>query len=78
MVGTNELKLKQGFRALFGTTVFGYLRRHRMERARQLLLHREVSVTEAAGLVGYACPSRFAAAFRRQFGTRPSALRRGH
>lgn len=78
LVGTNELKLKQGFRTLFGTTVFGYLRRRRMERARHLLVHRELSVTEAAGLVGYACPSRFSAAFQRQFGTRPSALRPRH
>lgn len=78
MVGTNELKLKRGFRLVYGTTVFGYLRHHRLEHARQLLLARQVNVTEAAALVGYACPSRFAAAFQRQFGSRPSAVRRGH
>lgn len=77
MAGTNELKLKRGFRAVFGTTVFGYLRHQRLEQARHLLMHRRVSVTEAAGLVGYACPSRFAAAFRRHFGTPPSAIRLG-
>jgi AraC-like DNA-binding protein len=77
MAGTNELKLKRGFRAVFGTTVFGYLRRQRLEQARHLLVHRRVSVTEAAGLVGYACPSRFAAAFRRHFGSPPSAVRLG-
>jgi AraC-like DNA-binding protein len=78
LVGTNELKLKRGFRAVFGTTVFGYLRQRRLEQARQLLLEHRVSVVEAATRVGYACPSRFAAAFRRQFKTSPSSLRRGH
>ena len=36
-VGINDFKLKQGFRQVFGTTVFGYLHSHRMERAAQLL-----------------------------------------
>lgn len=77
-VGINELKLKRGFHAVFGTTVFGYLRHHRLHAARELLLRRQVSVGEAAWRVGYACPSRFASAFRRQFGASPSAVRRGH
>ncbi len=74
-VGLNELKLKQGFRSLYGTSVFGYLRAHRMETARRLLAQRELSVTEVALRVGYANPSKFAAAFRRHFGVVPSALR---
>lgn len=77
LVGVNELKLKRGFRVVFGTTVFGYLRHHRLHCARELLLRRQVSVSEAALQVGYACPSRFASAFRRQFGASPSAVRRG-
>jgi AraC-like DNA-binding protein len=75
MVGINELKLKRGFHAVFGTTVFGYLRARRLEVARALLLGRTVSVAEAADRVGYRCPSRFASAFRRHFGASPSSLR---
>lgn len=74
-VGLNELKLKQGFRSLYGTSVYGYLRGQRMETARRLLGERELSVTEVALRVGYANPSKFAAAFRRHFGVAPSALR---
>jgi AraC-like DNA-binding protein len=72
--GVNESKLKIGFRALFGTSVFAYLRRVRMEEAQRLLRERRLNVTEVAQLVGYANPSKFAAAFRRQFGTSPSTL----
>jgi AraC-like DNA-binding protein len=74
-VGLNEFKLKAGFRTLFGTSVFGYLRTQRMEQARRLLVGRDLSVTEVAARVGYANPSKFAEAFRKQFGVPPSAVR---
>ncbi|HEX6277479.1 MAG TPA: helix-turn-helix transcriptional regulator [Polyangiaceae bacterium] len=74
-VGLNEFKLKAGFRTLFGTSVYGYLRAQRMEQARRLLLEPDLSVTEVALRVGYANPSKFAEAFRKQFGLPPSAVR---
>lgn len=70
-VGLNDCTLKQGFRQVFGTTAFGYLRECRMERARQLLATGQTSVKEAAQAVGYASPTSFNAAFRRKFGTNP-------
>jgi AraC-like DNA-binding protein len=72
--GCNVTKLKGGFRTLFGTSVFAYLRRIRMEQARRLLLERHLNVSEVALRVGYQNPSKFAAAFRRHFGTSPSSL----
>jgi AraC-like DNA-binding protein len=33
----NEYKLKRGFKELFGTTVFGFIHRHRMSTAKRLL-----------------------------------------
>jgi AraC family transcriptional regulator, transcriptional activator of the genes for pyochelin and ferripyochelin receptors len=76
-VGLNDFKLKRGFRQVFGTTVFGYLHEHRMERARQLLEERRLNVTAVACTVGYANPSHFAGAFKRKFGVNPSAYLRG-
>ncbi|MGH1346855.1 MAG: helix-turn-helix transcriptional regulator [Nannocystales bacterium] len=73
-VGLNEFKLKAGFRALFGQPVFAYLRDQRMQKARELLSGRRHSVAEVALMVGYRNPSKFAAAFRKRFGIRPSAL----
>jgi AraC-like DNA-binding protein len=72
--GLNEAKLKAGFRALFGDSIFGYLRRHRMDEAHRLLRLRR-SVSEVARLVGYENPSKFASAFRKQFGVSPSSVR---
>lgn len=73
-VGLSETTLKRGFHQVFDTTVFGYLRARRMERARALLEAGEATVLEAAALVGYSNPSNFAAAFRRQFGVNPKAF----
>lgn len=72
-VGLNDFKLKVGFRQVFGTTVFGYLHQHRMERARQLLSDRRMNVREVAQAVGYTNQSHFAAAFRKQFGVNPKS-----
>jgi AraC-like DNA-binding protein len=76
-VGLNDFKLKLGFRRLFGTTVFEYVRSLRMERARYLLERGNMSVTEAALEAGYSSLGNFAAAFKRRFGILPSECRSG-
>ncbi|MEH2466213.1 helix-turn-helix transcriptional regulator [Nostoc sp.] len=68
-VGLNDFKLKQGFRHLFNTTVFGYLRTCRMQQAQQLLGDRELSIAEVAHCVGYASLSQFCHAFKRHVGS---------
>lgn len=76
-VNLNDYKLKVGFRQLFGTTVFGYLHQHRMAKARHLLAEQQMTVGEVAQAVGYASQSRFAAAFRKQFGVNPKSYTLG-
>ncbi|MGF1568625.1 MAG: helix-turn-helix transcriptional regulator [Nodosilinea sp.] len=75
-VGINDHKLKVGFRQVFGTTVFGYLHDHRMERSRQLLESGDLSVTAAAQAVGFVSRGHFAAAFRRRYGVNPGTYAR--
>lgn len=70
-VHLNEFKLKKGFREYYRTTVFGYLRQKRMERASRILAIRQCSVIEAAQEVGYSNPSHFSRAFRKTFGMNP-------
>lgn len=73
-VGFSETRLRVAFKARFGTSLFAHLRQLRMEEARRLIVDEHLNVTEAALRVGYSNPSKFAAAFRRQFDTSPSAL----
>ncbi|GAA6615164.1 helix-turn-helix transcriptional regulator [Scytonema sp. NUACC26] len=72
-VGLNERKLKQGFRKVFDTTVFGYLHDYRMEVAYNLLIERQMNVTEVARKVGYASTTSFSNAFRKKFGVSPKS-----
>jgi len=69
--GVNKNKLNQGFRKIFGTSVFEHLRILRLERARDLLVNEHKSVTEVAYEVGYTHPENFTRAFKRHFCTSP-------
>ena len=71
-VGINKNKLNQGFRQVFGTSVFDYLRIRRLERSKELLKSKAKNVTEVAFEVGYAQQSNFTRAFKKHFGTNPT------
>lgn len=73
--GLNQLKLKRGFKNLFGTSVYAMFQRERMGHAQRLLQHH--SVTETASLLGYSNISHFSTAFRKQYGVLPREARRG-
>ncbi|OXY80707.1 hypothetical protein B6S08_16325 [Oceanimonas doudoroffii] len=66
--------LQRQFKQNFNLTVGGYIRRRRLEIARQQLERGLVTITEAAYESGYQHPSNFTAAFRRAFGMSPHAL----
>ena len=77
LCGLNEFKLKQGFRQLFGTTVFGYLYSYRMEQAQYLLHSSQLSIAAVSAQVGYRSPEAFSTAFRRKFAVSPKAYQLG-
>ena len=74
-VGLCDCNLKRGFKETFGTSVFGYLRDRRLEKAQQLLLESWVTVTEAARIVGYESRSAFTTAFKQRYGMSPKAYK---
>ena len=64
-------KLKEGFKQIYGTTVFGFLFDYKMEVARKLLESGAHNVNEVGLKVGYSTASHFISAFKKQFGTTP-------
>jgi AraC-like DNA-binding protein len=76
-VGLNDFKLKRGFREFFHTTVFGYIRMLRMEKARTMLETGELNVSEVAVATGYTCFGHFSGAFRKRFGVAPRDFKKG-
>lgn len=73
--GTNKLKLKKGFRQLFGMGLFRRLLFRRMEQAKLLLETTDKSIGEIARLAGYDTAAGFIHAFRREFGLTPREWR---
>lgn len=73
-VGTNECKLKWGFRKAFGTSAYQCLKNHRMDLARDMI-EADINVSEAAQAVGYINVSHFISAFKQRHGITPGRLR---
>jgi len=63
--------LKDGFKHIYGETVFAYLLNYKMEYARKLLSTRKYNISEVSFEVGYSTPSHFIAAFKKKFGSTP-------
>ena len=64
-------KLKEGFKQIYGTTVYGFLFDYKMEFARKLLESGTHNVNEVGLKVGYSTASHFISAFKKQYGTTP-------
>jgi AraC-like DNA-binding protein len=75
MTGTNQFKLKKGFRQIFGMGVFHRLLFRRMEQAKMLLETTDKSIGEIAELAGYDTAAGFIHAFRREFDMTPREWR---
>lgn len=69
--GINEFKLKNGFKDIYGNTIYGYLNEHRMQQAILLLEQRSYTINEVAYAIGYGKPSNFIAAFKKKYGVTP-------
>lgn len=70
-IGLSLKKLKEGFKQIYGDSVFSFLFDYKMEFARKLLDSGEYNVNEVGLKVGYSTASHFIAAFRKKFGTTP-------
>lgn len=70
-IGLSLKKLKEGFKEIYGETVFGFLFDYKMDYARKLLETGQHNVNEVGLRVGYSTASHFIAAFKKKFGTTP-------
>ena len=70
-IGLNLKRLKEGFKQIYGDTVYSFLFDYKMEYARKLLESNQYNVNEVGLQVGYSTASHFIAAFRKKFGTTP-------
>lgn len=70
-IGLNIKKLKEGFKQIYGDTVYSFLFDYKMEHSRRLLESNKYNVNEVGLQIGYSTASHFIAAFKKKFGTTP-------
>ena len=68
-IGLNLKKLKEGFKQIYGDSVFSFLFDYKMEVARKLLEAGDDNVNEVGLKVGYSTSSHFITAFKKKYGT---------
>ncbi|MEJ5053871.1 helix-turn-helix transcriptional regulator [Sphingobacterium sp. MYb382] len=74
-VGLNEFKLRRGFKEYFGITVYDFITRLRMEKARKLLIEEQLPIAEVSSFVGFSHQNNFSIAFKKYFGLPPSEFK---
>ena len=74
--GVSRTKFFTTFRRVHGIPPSAYLRRARMENARQLLENREMNIAEIAAHLGFSCSGHFTRTFKQHFGFAPSRYRK--
>jgi LacI family transcriptional regulator len=75
-VSRTLLELK--FRQLVGDTPHRLIKRHQLERVRQLLVESSLAVAQIADLTGFESPAYLSATFRRETGESPRQFRLRH
>jgi signal transduction histidine kinase/DNA-binding response OmpR family regulator len=73
-VATGQSQLNRKLMALTGMSTIAFIRSTRLAKAKELLLAKEMNISEVAYAVGFDDPKYFSRAFMEQFGIAPSKL----
>ncbi|MDO6853540.1 AraC family transcriptional regulator [Cellulophaga lytica] len=74
IAGFNTTKLKRDFKKVYKTTIFKHITQLRMQKAKELIQEKGLSIAEVSYEVGYSNPQHFTAAFKKTIGYLPSKL----
>ncbi|CAM3625867.1 AraC family transcriptional regulator [Flavobacterium gelidilacus] len=74
--GTNEFKLKDGFKHFFKTSIYRFYTEQRLKQAHALILQTNFPLKEIAFMSGFNDYTNFSKAFKKQYHYPPSDLKR--
>ena len=74
-IGASESKLRKGFKAMYGDTVYNFHREKRFEKAVMLLQNTQQSIKQISMDCGFKSASHFSRKFKKRYGVKPSDLR---
>lgn len=75
--GTNDFKLKDGFRHFFHTSVYKFYTEQRLQRAYLMIEQTDIPLKNIAFMNGFNSYPNFSKSFKKQFGFSPKELGRG-
>lgn len=75
-LGTNEFKLKYGFKEMYGTSVHRFLVHERLRKAKMLVQHTDISLKSVALMTGFKSFPHFSRIFKKEYGDAPSIQRK--
>ena len=67
-------KLKKSFKGIYGSSIYAYYQKVRMQKAKDLLMSGKYSVNETAEAIGYYNTSNFISDFKKQFTFSPGKV----
>jgi AraC-like DNA-binding protein len=74
MAAMSPSKLKTTFKEIYGLPIYQYFQKHRMNKAKAMLLSKKYNVKEVGMEVGFSNLSNFAKAFKKSFDQLPSDI----
>ncbi|HCE53621.1 MAG TPA: hypothetical protein DER05_00905 [Lutibacter sp.] len=74
--GTNEYKLKYGFKYLFKTSIYQFYNTKRLKKAHLLIQETTIQLKEIALMSGFSTYPNFSKAFKKLFGYSPNDIKR--
>jgi len=74
--GTNEFKLKNGFKELYGITVFKFQMEERLIHAKVLVESTSIPIKSIAVMMGFKTLAHFSRSFKKRFGSNPREMRK--
>lgn len=74
--GISHSSLNRIFKAVFGDTIFSYLRNKRLERTKELLQDGKLNISEISYELGWSSPAHLTRNFKEKYGVLPKEYRR--
>lgn len=76
LFGTNEFKLKDGFKHLYNTSIYKFYNKQRLQKAHSLIQYTHIQLKEIAFMCGFNDYANFSKAFKKKYLYSPNKLKR--
>lgn len=76
MFGTNEFKLKNGFKHFFKTSIYQFYNDERLKRAEMMIQQTTMPLKHVAFMSGFSTYPNFSKAFKKRYGYAPNEVKR--